>query len=149
MMAFAVARRAALRSSPPSFARSVHTLLVANRGEIALRVIRAASELDIKTVAIHEPADAGALHVAAADTSLQIASYLDASGIVGAAMGSGCDAIHPGYGFLSESHDFARLCEDESLTFVGPTAKTIEQLGDKVAARALSQSLGVPVAARH
>lgn len=123
-------------------------VLVANRGEIALRVMRAASELDIQTVALSAPGDEAALHVASAsDGVVRVPSYLETAAIVEAAKSTGCDAVHPGYGFLSESAPFAQEVEDAGLKFVGPTPSTIALLGDKVAARQLAASVGVPVAA--
>ena len=129
------------------FSRSMR-VLVANRGEIALRVMRAASELDIQTVALSAPGDEAALHVASAsDGVVRVPSYLETAAIVEAAKSTGCDAVHPGYGFLSESAPFAQEVEDAGLKFVGPTPSTIALLGDKVAARQLAASVGVPVAA--
>ena len=121
-------------------------LLVANRGEIALRVMRAATELEIETVAIFTRLDADALHTRSAGASVEVPSYLDTAAIVKAALDNDCDALHPGYGFLSESADLARSCEQAGLRFVGPTPATIALLGDKLAARRLAQHAGVPVA---
>ena len=125
-------------------------LLIANRGEIAIRVARAAGELGIATVAVFSADDAGSLHVRRADHARPLpgtgpAAYLDAGGIVAAAKEEGCDAIHPGYGFLSESAAFARRCREAALAFVGPRAELLELFGDKVQARALAASCGVPV----
>ena len=127
--------------------RGLHTLLIANRGEIAQRITRAAAENEIKTVALKVPGDEAALHVASADEAVAVPSYLATSAIVDAAMRSKCDAIHPGYGFLSESAELARMCEDAGIQFIGPRSETIALLGDKVAARALAQSVDVPTAA--
>ena len=127
--------------------RGLHTLLIANRGEIAQRITRAAAESEIKTVALKVPGDEAALHVASADEAVVVPSYLATSEIVDAAVRSKCDAIHPGYGFLSESAELARMCEDAGIQFIGPRSETIALLGDKVAARALAQSVGVPTAA--
>ena len=127
--------------------RGLHTLLVANRGEIALRISRAAAEHEIKTVALKVPGDEAALHIASANEAVSVPSYNAASEIVDAAIHSKCDAIHPGYGFLSESAELARMCEEAGIAFVGPRSETIALLGDKVAARALAQSAGVPIAA--
>ena len=91
-------------------------LLVANRGEIALRVLRAASELNVSTVALSTPDDVSALHTASASKCIEVNSYLNSSAIVEAALARDCDAIHPGYGFLSESVDFAKRCEDANIT---------------------------------
>ena len=126
-------------------------LLVANRGEIATRVIRAAMELGVDTVAVYSEADAGARHVGLATESVLIGpppamqSYLNIDAIVAAAHASGADAIHPGYGFLSENAAFAQRCIDEGIKFVGPDPKAISLMGDKAAARETAVSAGVPV----
>nr|WP_222131935.1 acetyl-CoA carboxylase biotin carboxylase subunit [Pseudonocardia sp. C8] len=125
-------------------------MLVANRGEIAVRIIRAARDLGIPTVAVHSKADAGALHTRLADTSVEIGpspaskSYLVGDAILAAAKDTGADAVHPGYGFLSERASFAAAVADAGLTFVGPAAATIERMGDKVAAREVARAAGVP-----
>ncbi len=125
-------------------------ILVANRGEIALRVMRSARECGFKTVAVHSPHDRSALYVCAADESYQLQgnlpkeSYLDQEQIITIAKSSKVDAIHPGYGFLSENPEFATKLEEAGITFIGPTAAAIEQLGDKTAARRLAKRLGVP-----
>ena len=137
---------APLRCRSLGTASRVRKLLIANRGEIALRISRAASELDISTVSVATAADAASLHAASADEVVGVESYTDASAIIRAATDAGCDAIHPGYGFLSESAAFARSCEAAGVTFVGPTAEALEALGDKVAARRLAVQAGVPVA---
>lgn len=129
----------------------IRRVLIANRGEIAVRVIRACRELGIETVAVYSEADANALHVAQADFAVCIGpapskrSYLDMPSIVAAARGTGADAIHPGYGFLSENAEFAAFCAEEGITFVGPTAETIRAAGDKVIARDTVARAGVPV----
>lgn len=125
-------------------------LLVANRGEIAIRVLRAASELGIQTVAVYSEDDARSLHHARADHAVALrgrgaAAYLDSEQLVAAALELGCDAVHPGYGFLSESAVFASRCGAAGLSFVGPRAETLALLGDKTRARALAEELGVPV----
>jgi len=131
--------------------RTIKKLLVANRGEIALRIIRSARVLGLKTVAVYSEADAGAAHVAAADEARPIgppdpaSSYLNMDAIIAAATASGADAIHPGYGFLSERPEFARTTEDHGMIFVGPPAKVMAALGDKVAARRIAIEAGVPV----
>jgi acetyl-CoA carboxylase biotin carboxylase subunit len=126
-------------------------VLVANRGEIALRVIRACRELGIETVAVHSQVDADALHVRFADQSVCIGpgpaaeSYLNITRIMSAAEITGADALHPGYGFLSENPHFAEVCEESQLKFIGPPSQVIRLLGDKVAARRVMARAGVPV----
>lgn len=126
-------------------------LLIANRGEIAVRVIRAARDLGIETVAVYSQADESAMHVALADKSVCIGpapaaqSYLDQSSIVAAALGTDADAIHPGYGFLAENASFAEVCKEEELIFVGPSAHSISLAGNKVEARKTVAAAGVPV----
>ena len=127
-------------------------LLVANRGEIAIRVMRAANELDIATVAVYSDDDATSLHTRVADESVALdgrgaSAYLDIDGVVAAATTAGCDAVHPGYGFLAENSAFAAACEAAGLTFVGPTPQHLGLFGDKVAARALAAELHVPLLA--
>jgi acetyl-CoA carboxylase biotin carboxylase subunit len=130
---------------------SIKKILVANRGEIALRVMRSARELGIKTVAVYSEADRHALHVRFADEAVFIGpppsseSYLRMEKIIDAARKTGADAIHPGYGFLSENEDFAKLVEDEGLIFVGPSAKAIELMGSKLAAKAAVAKFNVPL----
>ena len=112
-------------------------ILIANRGEIAVRVIRACQELDIETVAIYSEADANALHVQLADISVNVGpadateSYLNKTAILKAARETHADAIHPGYGFLSENPVFVRKCEEAGIAFIGPTLTMMEQMGDK------------------
>ncbi len=126
-------------------------VLVANRGEIALRVIRACHGIGIEAVAVFSEADRNAAHVWAADRAVCIGpaaaaeSYLNAGALVEAARGTGCDAVHPGYGFLAENAAFAARCDEYGLAFVGPPAETIALMGDKAAARRKAASLGVPV----
>src|SRR6187455_2881003 len=120
----------------------IEKLLIANRGEIALRIHRACHEMGIKTVAVHSTADAEAMHVRLADEAICIGppaardSYLNIPAIISAAEISGADAIHPGYGFLSENAQFAELCQKCRLTFIGPTPAAMRLWGDKVSARA-------------
>ncbi len=126
-------------------------LLIANRGEIAIRILRACRELGIETVAVYSDADAEAPHVRASDHSQRIGpaspahSYLDIGAVLDAARRSGADAIHPGYGFLAENAQFAAAVEDAGLAFVGPPSATLAQLGDKLAARRAAADAGVPV----
>ena len=126
-------------------------VLIANRNEIALRVLRACRELDLETVAVYSDADADALHVAAADEAVRIGgpkpadSYLNIEAIIAAARETGADAIHPGYGFLAENGRFAAACEAAGITFIGPSAEAIAAIGDKVAARRIAIEAGVPV----
>ena len=126
-------------------------VLIANRGEIALRVIRACRELDIETVAIYSTADESALHAQIATRSLCVGparaadSYLNQDAILSAALATGCDAIHPGYGFLSENPDFADRCVEVGLKYIGPSGDVIRKMGSKAAARTLAQQAGVPV----
>jgi acetyl-CoA carboxylase biotin carboxylase subunit len=128
----------------------VRRLLVANRGEIAVRVIRAARDLGIETVAVHSTADREAPHVRMADVAVEIGppqatkSYLLTDVILAAAKETGADAVHPGYGFLSERADFARAVADAGLAFVGPDARVIDMMGDKVRARVAAAQAGVP-----
>lgn len=129
----------------------IKKILIANRGEIALRVLRACKELDIKTVAVHSTADADAMHVRLADESVCIGppqsrdSYLNIHQIVAACEITGADAIHPGYGFLSENAKFAEILEAHSITFIGPTAAHIRIMGDKIEAKKTAKRLGIPV----
>ncbi len=126
-------------------------ILIANRGEIAVRVIRAAKELGIKTVSIHSEADEDCLHTKISDQDICIGpplskdSYLNIFAIISAAEITGADAIHPGYGFLSENPKFSSICKDHKITFIGPSAEVIELLGNKDKARKTMQSVGVPV----
>jgi len=125
-------------------------ILIANRGEIALRVIRAAREMGIGSVAVHSTADADAMHVRMADESVCIGppnsqqSYLSIPAIIAACEITGAEAIHPGYGFLSENASFVQIIEDHGLTFIGPTAEHIRVMGDKITAKDTMKALGVP-----
>lgn len=126
-------------------------VLIANRGEIALRIHRACKEMGIKTVAVHSTADADAMHVRLADEAVCIGpapardSYLNKAAIISAAMITGADAIHPGYGFLSENADFAEMVEAHGITWIGPSPKMIRMMGDKVQAKAAAIQSGLPV----
>ena len=126
-------------------------ILIANRGEIALRVIRAAREMGIKSVAVHSTADSDAMHVRMADEAICIGpppspkSYLSIAAIISACEITGAEAIHPGYGFLSENAQFVQAVEDHGLTFIGPSAAHIRIMGDKITAKDTAKSLGIPV----
>ena len=126
-------------------------ILVANRGEVAVRIIRACKEMGIQTVAVYSEADRDSLPVALADERICIGgnaaaeSYLNQKNIISAALASGAEAIHPGYGFLSENADFARLCAENGIVFIGPKSEVISAMGDKDASRQLMQKVGVPV----
>ncbi len=129
---------------------TIKKLLIANRGEIAIRVARAAADLCIETFAVHSEDDAASLHVRKTDSAVAlngqgVAAYLDIGQLVATAKKSGCDAVHPGYGFLSESAEFASACQEAGLIFVGPSPETLALFGDKAAARALAQQVGIPV----
>jgi acetyl-CoA carboxylase biotin carboxylase subunit len=125
-------------------------VLIANRGEIALRVHRACKEMGIQTVAIHSTADSNAMHVRMADESVCVGpppaaqSYLSMPNIIAACEITGAEAIHPGYGFLSENATFVQICEDHGLTFIGPTSEHIRLMGDKITAKETMKNLGVP-----
>jgi len=131
--------------------KPINTLLVANRGEIAVRIMRTAARMGIRTVAVYSDADANALHVKTADLAVHIgpaqprASYLNIATIIEAAKNSGADAVHPGYGFLSENPDFAQSCEAAGLVFVGPDAQSMRAMGLKDSAKQLMEQAGVPV----
>ena len=126
-------------------------ILIANRGEIALRILRACREMGIRTVAVHSTADTEAMHVRLADESVCVGppagtdSYLNKAAIISAAMVTNADAIHPGYGFLSENADFAEMIEEHGITFIGPSPDHIRVMGDKVAAKIAAKESGIPV----
>lgn len=128
-----------------------HKILIANRGEIALRIIRACKEMGIKTVAVYSDVDSEALHVNLADESICIGpaasadSYLNMKAIISAAEVADADAIHPGYGFLSENAEFAEICQQCGITFIGPSAESMRLMGDKISARQTVTSAGVPI----
>src|SRR5271169_3586860 len=124
-------------------------LLIANRGEIAIRIARTAAEMNIATVAIYPQDDSASLHVRFTDTSVGLAgsgpaAYLDGPQILRLALESGCDAIHPGYGFLSENAAFSRLCTNAGIVLVGPPPEILALFGDKSQARALARKIGAP-----
>ncbi|MBC2389954.1 acetyl-CoA carboxylase biotin carboxylase subunit [Listeria booriae] len=129
----------------------IKKILIANRGEIAVRIIRAAKEMNIETVAIYSEADAESLHIQLADEAYCVGpasskeSYLNMSNIISVAILTNCDAIHPGYGFLAENADFAELCQDCNIIFIGPSANAISQMGTKDVARETMKKAGVPV----
>jgi acetyl-CoA carboxylase biotin carboxylase subunit len=126
-------------------------VLVANRGEIAVRVIRALHELGVEAVAVYSTADADGLHVRLADRAVRIGpppaaqSYLNVASLIAAAETTGCQAVHPGYGFLAENPDFVDACEDNDLVFIGPSAETMRRMGDKTRAKAELRTAGVPL----
>jgi len=145
------AKLPAEKTSVPN-TRPIAKLMAANRSEIAVRIFRAGTELGLRTVAIYAQEDRFSLHRQKADEAYRVgrgkgpvAAYLDIEGIVGVAKEKGVDAIHPGYGFLSENPDFARACAAANLVFVGPRPELLEMMGDKTAARAVAQKIGVPV----
>ena len=126
-------------------------ILIANRGEIALRIERACKELGVATVAVHSTADADAMHVRLADESVCIGaapakdSYLNIPAIVAACEITGADAVHPGYGFLAENARFAEILEEHELTFIGPSAEHVRLMGDKIKAKETARALGIPI----
>src|SRR5687768_16950034 len=127
-------------------------LLVANRGEIAIRILRAASELNIKTIAVYTFEDRYSLHRYKADEAYQVGRnddplkpYLDIEAIIQIAKREKADAIHPGYGFLSENALFAKRCREEDITFIGPSPEVMEQLGDKIAAKTVAATASIPM----
>ncbi|WP_390485811.1 biotin carboxylase N-terminal domain-containing protein, partial [Staphylococcus pseudintermedius] len=132
--------------------KRIHKLLVANRGEIAIRIFRAATELNIKTVAIYSKEDMGSLHRYKADESYLVGenlgpaeSYLNIEQIIKVAKEANVDAIHPGYGFLSENMQFAQRCAEEGIVFIGPHVEHLDMFGDKVKARATAIKADLPV----
>src|SRR5450631_2290077 len=129
---------------------SFQKLLIANRGEIAIRIARAAGEAGLATVAIYPADDASSLHIRAADAACEIPgrgarAYLDIEAVITSAKATGCDALHPGYGFLSENAALARRCAEQGIVFVGPSPESLDLFGDKAKAIALARSCGVPV----
>ena len=126
-------------------------VLIANRGEIAVRIIRACRELGIRCVAVYSTADRNALHAQIADEAVCIGpadtkdSYLNMKAIIAACETTGCDAVHPGFGFLSENAAFAKMCRKCNIEFIGPSPESIEMLGDKAAAKETMKRAGVPV----
>ena len=130
--------------------RPISSVLIANRGEIALRIMRSCARLSLRTIAVYSDADASAPHVKAADEAIRIgppparASYLDGKAIIAAAREASADAIHPGYGFLSENAAFARACDAAGLIFVGPSAVAVERMGSKIESKRIADAVGVP-----
>src|SRR6476661_194151 len=128
----------------------ISSILIANRGEIALRVIRACKELDIKSVAVYSDEDSRSIHVKRADEAIYIGkaqateSYLNMNKIVDVAKAVGTDAIHPGYGFLSENEVFVEMCEKNGIVFIGPKSKAMELTGDKMKCKAIMKKAKVP-----
>src|SRR5271170_7337085 len=126
-------------------------VLIANRGEIALRVLRACREMGIRTVAVYSQADADLLHVKLADEAYCIGppvstrSYLHIPALISTAVVTGADGIHPGYGFLSENANFAEICNDHKIKFIGPSVEAISAMGDKSSAREAMRKAGVPI----
>ena len=126
-------------------------ILIANRGEIAVRILRACREIGVDAVTVYSAADADSLHVQLSPNAVCIGpakaadSYLNVDALLTVAKETGCDAIHPGYGFLSENADFAQRCADEGIAFIGPSAQVISTMGNKAAARELMKPAGVPV----
>src|SRR5437868_7881177 len=140
-----------VKASPDKAPRVFRKLLVANRSEIAIRIFRAATELGLRTVAVYAQEDRLSIHRFKADEAYltgegkgPVGAYLDVEGVVALAKEKGVDLIHPGYGFMSENAMFARACEKAGITFVGPRPELLEMMGDKTAARALAQKIGVP-----
>ncbi len=131
----------------------IKKILIANRGEIAVRVIRACKELDIQTVAVHSTADNESMHVRLADESICIGSqkaqdsYLNVASLISAIEITGADAVHPGYGFLSENYKFAEILEQHKIKFIGPSSELIRKMGDKIEAKKIAKSLGLPIVA--
>ena len=131
--------------------KPIHTVLVANRGEIAMRIIDAVHELGLRAVAVYAPSDRDGAAVAAADVAVALRgttaaeTYLDQAQLLDAALAQGADAVHPGYGFLSERADFARAVLEAGLTWIGPHPDAIATMGDKLAAKRIAAQIGVPV----
>ncbi len=129
----------------------IRSLLIANRGEIACRIAGTARRLGVRTIAVYSDADAGARHVREADEAVRIGpapsaeSYLHSARLIAAAQASGAEAVHPGYGFLSENAQFAKACVEADLVFVGPPASSIAAMGSKILAKSRMQAVGVPV----
>src|SRR5438477_1467883 len=125
--------------------KTIRKILVANRGEIAIRVFQTLREMGIATCAVFTDADANALHAGSAREAIRIEDYLDAREIIRAAQQLGADAIHPGYGFLSENAGLSADCDAANITFIGPRPDTIRQMGDKLESKRLMREAGVPV----
>ena len=131
--------------------KNIKKVLIANRGEIAVRIIRACKELGIKTVAVYSQADKDSLHIKLADESICVGeahadeSYLNIPNIISACDIMNADAIHPGYGFLSENSDFTSICEECNITYIGPSSEMIASMGDKIKAKEMMKNAGIPV----
>ena len=129
----------------------IKKILIANRGEIAVRIIRACKELNIKSVAVYSSVDKDAMHVQLADESVCIGpakaadSYLNIPSLLSAFELTGADSIHPGYGFLSENYEFAKILEDHKINFIGPSSNLIKKMGDKIEAKKIAKDLGLPI----
>src|SRR6478609_3210820 len=142
-------------TSPTTSLTLFRKILIANRGEIALRIMRSARALGYRTVAVYSTADAGARHVHEADQAVCIGapllaqSYLRIPGLIEAARHTGADAVHPGYGFLAENAEFAQACREAGLVFIGPSPEAIAAMGHKAGAKALMQAAGVPCIAGY
>ena len=124
---------------------AIRAVLIANRGEIAVRIARTCRALGIEAIAVRAPDDAEALHVRSCDRCVDVPSYLDAAAIAEAARSAGADAVHPGYGFLSERGDAARAVEAAGVRWIGPPPDVLDRTGDKLEAKAIAAAAGVPV----
>ena len=138
--------------STPAPETSLKAVLIANRGEIAVRIARSARDLGIRSIAVYSDADTGALHTLVADEAYRLPgnsaseTYMNVPALISLAHKVGADCVHPGYGFLSENSDFARAVVDAGLTWIGPTPESIDLLGDKIAARRVAVEVGAPLA---